>query len=99
MPTGKVKFYDDEKGFGFIQADDGTEVFLHASALPAGTTGIKAGSRLEFGIALRCATVDVEQGQVRSFAGCGIVAGSEPADELAESVAKLVPIRDALELR
>ncbi len=53
----------------------------------------------EFGIALRCATVDVEQGQVRSFAGCGIVAGSEPADELAESVAKLVPIRDALELR
>ncbi len=53
----------------------------------------------EFGIALRCATVDTELGQVRSFAGCGIVAGSDPADELAESVAKLVPIRDALEVR
>lgn len=53
----------------------------------------------EFGIALRCATVDRERGQVRSFAGCGIVAGSDPADELAESVAKLVPIRDALEPR
>jgi menaquinone-specific isochorismate synthase len=53
----------------------------------------------EFGIALRCATVDQESGQVRSFAGCGIVAGSDPADELAESVAKLVPIRDALEAR
>jgi menaquinone-specific isochorismate synthase len=53
----------------------------------------------EFGIALRCATVNSELGQVRSFAGCGIVAGSEPADELAESAAKLVPIRDALELR
>jgi menaquinone-specific isochorismate synthase len=52
----------------------------------------------EFGIALRCATVDADLGQVRSFAGCGIVAGSEPADELAESVAKLVPIRDALEV-
>ncbi len=52
----------------------------------------------EFGIALRCAVVDAERRQVRSFAGCGIVAGSEPADELAESVAKLVPIRDALEL-
>lgn len=53
----------------------------------------------EFGIALRCAAVDTASGQVRSFAGCGIVAASDPADELAESVAKLVPIRDALEAR
>jgi menaquinone-specific isochorismate synthase len=33
---------------------------------------------------------------VRLFAGCGIVAGSDPAAELAESAAKLVPMRSAL---
>jgi CspA family cold shock protein len=48
MPTGKVKFFDDDKGFGFIQGDDDIEVFLHASALPAGET-VQPGSRVEYG--------------------------------------------------
>jgi cold shock protein len=51
MPTGKVRFYDEEKGFGFITTDDGQDVFLHATALPAGTPAPKAGARLEFGVA------------------------------------------------
>jgi CspA family cold shock protein len=50
MPTGKVRFYDDEKGFGFITSDDGQDVFLHATALPAGAA-VKTGTRVEFGIA------------------------------------------------
>jgi CspA family cold shock protein len=50
MPTGKVKFFDEEKGFGFIASDEGDEVFLHISALPAGTSSIKPGTRIEFGI-------------------------------------------------
>ena len=50
----------------------------------------------EFGIALRCAQVDQDLGRIRAFAGCGIVSGSNSAQELAESNAKLVPIRDSL---
>ncbi len=52
----------------------------------------------EWGIALRCAEVDpADARRLRLFAGCGIVAGSKPVDELAESNAKLVPMRDALQ--
>ncbi len=51
----------------------------------------------EWGIALRSARLDdTDPHRVRVFAGCGIVAASDPAAELAESRAKLVPMRDAL---
>ena len=50
MPTGKVKWYDAEKGFGFISGDDGEDVFLHANALPSGTSTLKGGTRVEFGV-------------------------------------------------
>ena len=51
----------------------------------------------EWGIALRCAEVDQrDPARLRLFAGCGIVAGSSPLRELAESNAKLIPMQDAL---
>jgi menaquinone-specific isochorismate synthase len=50
----------------------------------------------EFGIALRCAEINSEEKTIRSFAGCGIVAGSDPEMELAESISKLAPVRDCL---
>ena len=51
MPTGKVKWYDTEKGFGFLSKDDGGDVFVHSSALPAGLAALKPGQRVEFGVA------------------------------------------------
>jgi CspA family cold shock protein len=51
VPTGKVKFYDKEKGFGFVSRDDGGDVFVPKTALPEGVEDLKAGTRLEFGVA------------------------------------------------
>ena len=51
MPTGKVKWYDNDKGFGFLSQEDGPDVYVRAEALPEGTTALKAGTRVEFGIA------------------------------------------------
>jgi CspA family cold shock protein len=51
VPTGKVKFYDKAKGFGFVSRDDGGDVFVPSSALPEGVEELKAGTRLEFGVA------------------------------------------------
>jgi len=50
VPTGRVKWYDAAKGFGFVTSDEGGDVFLPKGALPAGTVELKAGQRLEFGV-------------------------------------------------
>jgi menaquinone-specific isochorismate synthase len=64
----------------------------------AGPVGwIDASGNGEWAIALRCGLIsETDPRQIRLFAGCGIVDGSDPAAELAESHAKLVPMRDAL---
>ena len=80
VPRGKVKFYDAEKGFGFVSGDDGVDVFVPASALPAGVSQLRGGMRIEYSV------VDGRKGaQVRSRAlelldsvGLADVAGRRP---------------------
>ena len=50
MTTGTVKFYNDQRGFGFIQPDDGgKDVFVHATALErAGMSGLAEGQKVSF---------------------------------------------------
>lgn len=50
MPIGKVRFYDAEKGFGFLTKEDGGDVFVRANVLPAGVTTLKPGQKVEFGV-------------------------------------------------
>ncbi len=51
VPTGKVKWYDAEKGFGFVTQEGGEDVYIRKAALPQGVEALKAGQRLEFGVA------------------------------------------------
>jgi cold shock protein len=50
MTNGTVKFYNDQKGYGFIQPDDGgKDVFVHASALErAGMRSLSEGQKVSF---------------------------------------------------
>jgi CspA family cold shock protein len=50
VPTGKVKWFNSEKGFGFLSRDDGGDVFVHSSVLPDGVATLKPGQRVEFGV-------------------------------------------------
>lgn len=50
MPVGKVRFYDAEKGFGFLTKEGGGDVYVNESALPASVTSLKPGQKVEFGL-------------------------------------------------
>lgn len=101
MPTGKVRFYNSEKGFGFLTDDDGgADVFLHASALPEGTTALKTGARVEFGIvegrrgaqALSVRVLD----PAPSIVAAKRAAQRKPADEMVVIVEDVIKLLDGV---
>ena len=50
MPTGRVRFFDADKGFGFITKDGGGDVFVRSGVLPKGVAALKPGQKVEFGV-------------------------------------------------
>lgn len=51
MATGVVKWFNDKKGYGFIQGDDGVDVFVHFTAIRrSGFRTLREGQRVEFDV-------------------------------------------------
>ncbi len=96
MPTGKVKFFDAEKGFGFLATEEGDEVFVHASALPAGVDALKPGSRVEFGIADGKRGPQALSIRVLDVPASVTKAARKPADDMAVLLEDLIKLLDGV---
>ncbi len=50
MPSGRVRWFEPKKGYGFIAGDDGKDVFVPATALPAGATTLRKNAKVEYSV-------------------------------------------------
>jgi CspA family cold shock protein len=73
MATGTVKWFDDAKGYGFIEQEDGEDVFVHYSAIVGeGYKSLAEGSEVEF---------DVEEDPKGPRAANVIITKAAPSDD------------------
>ncbi|NKX50673.1 cold shock domain-containing protein [Arthrobacter deserti] len=96
MPIGKVKWFDADKGFGFLATDDGQEVFLHATALPAGVREAKAGTRMEFGSATGKRGAQALSVRILEAAPSIVRATRKPAEDMAVITEDLIKHLDGI---
>lgn len=94
MPTGRVRWFDANKGYGFIATDQGKDVFLPAAALPQGTTTLRKVVKVEFSV------IDGHKGPqamgVKPIAaGPSLVKATRPkSDDMAAIVEDLIKLLD-----
>lgn len=96
MPIGKVKWFDTEKGFGFLATEEGQEVFLHASALPAGVKEVKPGTKLEFGVADGRRGLQALSARILEAAPSVVKATRKNADDMAVITEDLIKLLDSV---
>jgi CspA family cold shock protein len=96
VPTGKVKWFSSEKGFGFLSRDEGEDVFVHRDALPAGVAELKPGQRVEFGVAQGRRGEQALSVRVLDPLPSLVKAQRKPPDELAPIVEDLIKLLDGV---
>jgi len=94
VPTGKVKFYNAEKKFGFLSNDEGDDVYVHQDALPEGVTDLKPGTRVEYGIVAGRRGSQAMQVHILDPIPSVVRATRKPADEMAPLVEDLIKLLD-----
>ena len=94
MPTGKVKWFNPEKGFGFLAREVGPDVFVHKDALPSGTAELKPGQRVEFGIVAGRRGDQALQVRILDPLPSVAAAGRKKPDELVPIIEDLIKLLD-----
>jgi cold shock protein len=102
VPTGRVKWYDADKGFGFLAQDGGEDVYVRRNALPAGVETLKPGQRVEFGMAEGRRGPQALQVRLIEALPSAVEAARRPAEDLhslIEDMIKLLETRVQPDLR
>jgi cold shock protein len=103
VPSGKIKWYDADKGFGFIAQDGGgDDVHVRSSALPAGVATLKPGQKVEYGVADGRRGPQALQVTVVDAPPSVVAATRRPAEELhglVDDMIKLLESKALPELR
>lgn len=95
VPTGRVKWFDADKGFGFVTQDDGEDVYLRSSALPSGVETLKTGQRVEFDMAQGRRGPQALRVQLLDPPPSVVEARRRPADELHGMVDDMIKLLES----
>ncbi|AKV55423.1 Cold shock protein [Bifidobacterium actinocoloniiforme DSM 22766] len=95
MPSGKVRWYDAKRGFGFITGDEGEDVFLPASALPAGVQTLRKGTRVDFSVVAGRKGPQAMDVQLVGSAPSLVKATRPQPDDMAAIVEDLIKLLDS----
>jgi len=96
VPRGNVKWFDSEKGFGFIGSDEGEDVFVHASALPPGVEELKPGTIVDFGIIEGRRGQQAMSVEIHEIPASVAKASRKSAADMAPIVEDLIKVLDGL---